>query len=165
MNTTTFLGDKLINRRGGPPAALDDQLHALDDLRQQGKIDLIGLSNVDQTTVERALEWVDIAEIQNAYSIIDRRDDQLLAFAREREITFVPFGPLGSGYRRGPARLAADGAIARVADKHRATTTQIALAWLLASPRSLMGDGSGRGRPTRHRTAGSAHPREDGRGR
>jgi pyridoxine 4-dehydrogenase len=126
----------LVNLRlpeldGGLPAALDDQLRALEELRTEGKIDLIGLSNVDQLTVERALESVDIAEIQNAYSIIDRGDDELLAFAREREIAFVPFGPLGSGYRRGPARLAADEAITRVADKHHATSTQVALVWLL----------------------------------
>jgi aryl-alcohol dehydrogenase-like predicted oxidoreductase len=127
----------LVNLRlpelgGGPPAALDAQLGALDDLRAEGKIDLVGLSNVDRATLERALESIDVAEIQNAYSLIDRRDDELLAFAREREIAFVPFGPLGSGYRRGPARLAADKTIARVAEKHRATPTQIALAWLLA---------------------------------
>ena len=123
----------LVNLRlpelgGGPPAALDDQLSALDDLHQEGKIDLIGLSNVDQATLERTLESVDAAEIQHAYSIIDRRDDELLAFAREREIAFVPFGPLGSGHARGPARLNADETIALVAEKHRATPTQIALA-------------------------------------
>lgn len=127
----------LVNLRlpelgGGPPEALDDQLAALEDLHEAGKIDLIGLSNVDQATLEHALESVDVAEIQNAYSIIDRSDDQLLAFAREREIAFVPFGPLGSAYRRGPAQLAADEAIALVANKHHTTTTQIALAWLLA---------------------------------
>ena len=127
----------LVNLRlpelgGRPPQALDDQLGALEDLHQEGKIDLIGLSNVDQATLEHALESVDVAEIQNAYSIIDRSDDELLAFAREREIAFVPFGPLGSAYRGGPAQLAADEAIALVANKHHGTTTQIALAWLLA---------------------------------
>jgi aryl-alcohol dehydrogenase-like predicted oxidoreductase len=111
--------------------ALEDQLGALEDLRRQGKLDLIGLSNVDAATLERALELVDVAGIQNAYSIIDRRHDDLLAYCREREIAFVPFGPLGSAYRRGPARLAAETAIAEVAAKHRSTPSQVALAWLL----------------------------------
>ena len=63
------------------------------------------------------------------YNIIDRRDDELIAFAGEREIAFVPFFPLASG---GPAQLAADAKIVQVADKHGATPAQIALAWLLA---------------------------------
>jgi pyridoxine 4-dehydrogenase len=56
----------------------------------------------------------------------------MVDFAQERAIAFVPFGPLGSAFRGGPARLAGHPAIVRVAHKHRATPTQIALAWLLA---------------------------------
>ena len=82
--------------------------------------------------MQRALELVDVAEIQNGYSIIDRQDDEMVEFAREREIAFVPFFPLGSAFRGGAARLAGDATIVKVADKHRATPTQIALAWLLA---------------------------------
>jgi pyridoxine 4-dehydrogenase len=101
-------------------------------MHQEGKLDLIGLSNVDQAKVQLALEFVDVAGIQNGYSIFDRQDDELVEFAREREIAFVPFFPLGSAFRGGPARLAGDRAIVRVTDKHGATPTQVALAWLLA---------------------------------
>jgi aryl-alcohol dehydrogenase-like predicted oxidoreductase len=101
-------------------------------MRQEGKLDLIGLSNVDQAKVQLALQFVDVAGIQNGYSIIDRDGDEMVEFAREREIAFVPFFPLGSAYRGGAARLAGDPAIVRVAHKHGATPTQIALAWLLA---------------------------------
>jgi aryl-alcohol dehydrogenase-like predicted oxidoreductase len=111
---------------------LEEQLLALDDLRREGKLDLVGLSNVDPPQVQRALELIDVGEIQNGYSIVDREDDGLLEFARERAIAFAPFFPLGSAFRGGPARLANDPAIARVADKHGATPSQIALAWLLA---------------------------------
>jgi len=111
---------------------LEEQLSALEDMRREGKLDLIGLSNVDQAKVQLALEFVDVAGIQNGYSIIDRQDDEMVDFAREREIAFVPFFPLGSAFRGGSARLAGDPAIVQVADKHRATPTQIALAWLLA---------------------------------
>jgi len=117
---------------GTGDAALEDQLGELEDLRREGKLDLIAVSNVDQAVVERALELVDIAEIQNAYSVIDHRDDELVDFAHAHRIAFVPFGPLGSAYRRGPARLAADAEIGPVASKHGATPAQIALAWLLA---------------------------------
>jgi aryl-alcohol dehydrogenase-like predicted oxidoreductase len=122
---------RLVETRDDSAIPLEAQLSALEDMRQEGKLDLIGLSNVDRATVQRALELVDVAEIQNGYSILDRRDDVLLEFARVHEIAFAPFFPLGSGYAGGPARLAGDATIVQVADKHAATTTQIALAWLL----------------------------------
>jgi aryl-alcohol dehydrogenase-like predicted oxidoreductase len=123
---------RLLTGESGATVPLEEQLSALEDMRREGKVDLIGLSNVDQATVQRALELVDVAEIQNSYSVIDRRDDPLVDFARQHEIAFVPFGPLGSAYRDGPAQLASDPVIARVANKRDATPTQIALAWLLA---------------------------------
>ena len=126
----------LVNLRlvEGDAAAvrLEEQLLALEDMRQEGKLDLIGLSNVDQAKVQLALQFVDVGEIQNGYSIIDRQEDEMVDLAREREIAFVPFAPLGSAFMGGPARLAGDPAIVRIADKHGATPTQIALAWLLA---------------------------------
>jgi pyridoxine 4-dehydrogenase len=51
--------------------------------------------------------------------------------SRSTAIAFVPFGPLGSAYRGGPARIAAETAIAEVAAKHRSTPSRVALAWLL----------------------------------
>jgi aryl-alcohol dehydrogenase-like predicted oxidoreductase len=120
----------LVNLRlvGNTAIPLEDQLGVLEDLRQEGKLDLIGMSNVDRTQVQHALELVDVAEIQNLYSVVDRRDDELLTFAAEYAIAFVPFFPLGGR----PARLDADAAIVSVANKHGATPAQIALAWLLA---------------------------------
>jgi pyridoxine 4-dehydrogenase len=123
---------RLVDGQSDSAIPLDEQLLALEDMREEGKLDLIGLSNVDQAKVQRALELVDVAEIQNGYSIIDRQDDELVEFARKREIAFVPFFPLGSAFAGGPMRLAGDPAIVRVADKHAATPPQVALAWLLA---------------------------------
>jgi pyridoxine 4-dehydrogenase len=57
---------------------LEEQLSALEDMRQEGKLDLIGLCNVDQAKVQLALEFVDVAGIQNGYSIIDRQDDEMV---------------------------------------------------------------------------------------
>jgi aryl-alcohol dehydrogenase-like predicted oxidoreductase len=96
---------------------LEEQLLALEEMRQDGKLDLIGLSNVDQAQVRFALELVDVSEIQNGYSIIDRQDDEMVEFARKHEIAYVPFFPLGSAFRGGPAQLATDAAIVGVADK------------------------------------------------
>jgi pyridoxine 4-dehydrogenase len=111
---------------------LAEQLGALEDLRQEGKLDLIGISSAGHERIEQALELVQISEIQNSYSIIDRADDRIVELARERDIAFVPFFPLGSAFTGGPAKLAQDPMISKVAEKHGATASQVALAWLLA---------------------------------
>jgi len=127
----------LVNLRvaaddGGPGMPEPEQLGELADLRAEGKLDLIGVSNVTLEGAERAVGLVeDLGEVQNAYSILDRTNEPLLDFCREREIAFVPFFPLGSAFMGGPRALAADPAIARVAGAHDATPSQIALAWLL----------------------------------
>src|SRR5882724_2142394 len=123
---------RLVGGRSGSRIPLEEQLGALEDLRVAGKVDLIGLSNVSEADVRRALEFVDVAGIQNGYSIIDRQDDALVDFARQHEIAFVPFFPLGSSFRGGPARLADEADIVQVAEKHGASPAQVALAWLLA---------------------------------
>jgi len=121
---------RLMDEAGGPD--LPEQIGELEDLRREGKLDLIGVSNVGRDVVERALELVDVGEVQNAYSILDREHEPIVELCREREIAFVPFFPLGSGFTGGPRILAKDPAIAQVAEKHGATPSQVALAWLLA---------------------------------
>jgi aryl-alcohol dehydrogenase-like predicted oxidoreductase len=123
---------RLMDDGEAPAVPLAEQLGALEDLRQQGKLDLIGISSAGQERIEQALELVDVGEVQNSYSIIDRQDDPVVELCREREIAFVPFFPLGSAFTGGPAKLAQDPMISKVADKHGATTSQVALAWLLA---------------------------------
>jgi aryl-alcohol dehydrogenase-like predicted oxidoreductase len=123
---------RLIEQGEGPDVPLAEQLGTLEDLRKEGKLDLIGVSSVDLGRAQQALELVNVAEIQNSYSIIDRGDDPLLELCRERQIAFVPFFPLGSAFTGGPAKLAKDPTISKVAENHGATPSQIALAWLLA---------------------------------
>ena len=118
---------------------LPEQLGALEDLRSEGKLDLIGMSNASADTVRRALELVDIACVQNAYSVVNRVEADVLSLCEERELAFVPFFPLGSAFAGGPKQLAADPVIAEVAARRQATPSQIALAWLLhRSPRILL---------------------------
>ncbi len=70
--------------------------------------------------------------MQNAYSVVNRVDEAIVELCREREIAYVPFFPLGSAFTGGPKQLAADPAIAGVAEKHGVSPSQVALAWLLA---------------------------------
>ena len=87
---------------------------------------------------------------RTSYSILDRSNEDVLEACRERGLAFVPFFPLGSAFTGGPQRLAEDPAIARVAAKHGATPSQVALAWLLhRDERILLIPGHVVGRPPR----------------
>ncbi|HEY2006293.1 MAG TPA: oxidoreductase [Solirubrobacteraceae bacterium] len=123
---------RVIGADGGLGVPTAEQVGALEELRQEGKLDLIGVSNVTLEGAERALELVAVSEVQNAFSILDRGQQPLVDLCRGREIAFVPFFPLGSAFTGGPAKLAQDPAIASVAAKHDATPAQVALAWLLS---------------------------------
>jgi pyridoxine 4-dehydrogenase len=122
---------RLIEGEDAPDVPLAEQLGALEDLRGEGKIAHVGISSVGRATVEEALELVDLACVQNSFSILERDGEDVLELCIERDIAFVPFFPLGSAFTGGPAKLAADPAIAEIADKHGATPSQVALAWLL----------------------------------
>jgi pyridoxine 4-dehydrogenase len=111
---------------------LAEQLGTLDDLRHEGKLDLIGISEAGVDAVRRAIDLVDVAEVQNAYSVVNRSGEEVLELCMEREIAFVPYFPLGSAFTGGPKQLAADPVIAAVAERRAVTPTQVALAWLLA---------------------------------
>src|SRR6185503_17666348 len=90
------------------------------------------ISNVTRDQAEEALELEPgIVCVQNDYNVLERGSEDLLELCREREIAFVPFFPLGSAFTGGPAKLAADPSISRVAARHGATPAQVALAWLL----------------------------------
>jgi pyridoxine 4-dehydrogenase len=123
---------RLMGEGEAATVPLAEQLGTLEDLRQEGKLDLIGISSAGRDRIEEALELVELGEIQNSYSVIDREDDPIVELAAERNIAYVPFFPLGSAFTGGPAKLAQDPAIAQVAEKHSATASQVALAWLLA---------------------------------
>jgi pyridoxine 4-dehydrogenase len=111
---------------------LAEQLGTLKDLRKEGKLDLIGISEAGADAVRRALELVDIVEVQNSYSVVNRSGEDVLELCIEREIAFVPYFPLGSAFTGGPKQLAQDPVIAGVARRHGITVTQVALAWLLS---------------------------------
>ncbi len=126
----------LVNLRlmsaDGSGDVLAEQLGALEDMRREGKLDLIGISEAATDTVRRALDLVDVAEVQNAYSLVNRSGEDVLELCMEREIAFVPYFPLGSAFAGGPKQLAEDPAIAGVAERRGISVTQVALAWLLS---------------------------------
>jgi pyridoxine 4-dehydrogenase len=121
----------------GAPTA--EQLGAMADLRQEGKLDLIGVSTVTLEGVKLAQELVGtVGEVQNAYSILHREDEAVVDYCDAEGIAYVPYFPLGSAFTGGPKALAEDPAIAAVASKHGVTPSQVALAWLLARSERIL---------------------------
>ena len=99
---------RLHHEQDGERVPLAEQLGMLQDLRREGKLDLIGLSNATLDDLQAALELVeDLGEVQNAFSILDRTDEATVEFCAEHGVAYVPFFPLGSAFTGGPATLAA----------------------------------------------------------
>ena len=107
-----------------PIVPLEASLATLAELQGQGKIRLIGLSNVTREHIERARKVVPIASVQNRYSFADREWDYVVDHCEQNGIAFIPWFPLGAG------RVAGD-ILQQIAKTHGATPMQIALAWLL----------------------------------
>lgn len=104
----------------------EDQLGTLKRLQAEGKIRHIGLSEVSVRQIQQAQKLVDVASVQNRYSVTDRGSEDVLQYCEQHGIGFIPWFPLAAGRLSGPGS-----AIARVAEKAGATPSQIALAWLL----------------------------------
>ncbi len=123
---------RVADASGGPGEPTAEQVATLQDLQREGKLDLIGISNVTLQGLQTAAALTELGEVQNAYSVMDRSNEALVDFCRDRSIAFVPFFPLGSAFAGGPQKLAQDPAVAEVSAGRGATPSQVALAWLLA---------------------------------
>ncbi|MGW8634079.1 aldo/keto reductase [Streptomyces sp. NPDC055793] len=108
-----------------PETPLADQVGTLRELRDEGKIGRIGLSEVTVGELDRARGIVDIASVQNRYNLLDREHEPVLAACEAAGIAFLPWRPVAWGESGQRAEVAA------VAAEVDATPTQLALAWLL----------------------------------
>ena len=123
--------------QGDQVVPLEDQLAEMTALRDEGKIGAIGISNVDLPMLEQALP-AGIVCVQNAYNLLDRRREDMLAFCETNGIAWVPFFPLGSAFPGFP-KVADNDVVRHIADEITCTPAQVGLAWLLAhSPGTLL---------------------------
>jgi len=111
--------------------SLEASVGTLAELKREGKIHMVGLSNVTQEHIERARKIVPIVSVQNRYSFADREWDYVVEYCERHEIVFIPWFPLGAG------RIAGE-VLNEVAQAHHATPTQIALAWLLQRSKVML---------------------------
>lgn len=107
-----------------PLVSFEASVGTLAKLQSEGKIRLIGLSNVTREHIERARKIVPIVSVQNRYSFADREWDYVVDYCGQNGIAFIPWYPLGAGQ-------AANDTLQRIAQAHGAQPMQVALAWLL----------------------------------
>jgi len=110
-----------------PKLPAEDQLGTLKDLQAQGKIKHIGLSEVSVRQIEHARTILPIVSVQIRYSIADRGSEDVLEYCEKEKMVFIPWFPLAAGKVSG-----ADSPVSRVAERWKATPSQVALAWLLS---------------------------------
>ncbi len=122
--------------RPDPRVPYAESVGALVDLKNEGKIKHIGLSNVTEAQVREAQRLTPVVSIQNRYNIRDRGSEALVDLCEQESMAFLPWAPIQD--------LAKNKALAKVAARHDATPHQVILAWLLQrSPAMLPIPGTG----------------------
>jgi pyridoxine 4-dehydrogenase len=111
----------------------EESLGKLAELRQQGKIGEIGLSEVTVEQIERARKIVPIVSVQNKFNLSERKHDAVLAYCEQEGIAFLPWYPVDAGRLSKP-----DGPLCEVAKRKGVTATQLSLAWLLGKSPVVM---------------------------
>jgi pyridoxine 4-dehydrogenase len=115
----------------GPPVPLDDQLAEMVRLRDEGKIAGIGVSTVSAEQLDQAMQMTEIACVQNAFSLADQRDADVLDRCTAAGVAYVPYFPLGSAFPNMP-KVVDQPAVQAVAQRLGVAPSQVGLAWLLA---------------------------------
>ncbi|MBW9205665.1 aldo/keto reductase [Mumia sp. zg.B17] len=117
----------------------EEQFETLAQLREDGKVRAVGLSQVTVADIEEARTYVPVVTVQNRYNLVDRSSADVLAYCTEHGIGFIPWAPVDAGELAGP-----DGPVGHAAERYDATPAQVALAWLLqTSPVMLPIPGTG----------------------
>lgn len=117
--------------RPDPAVPYAESLGALEELRQQGKIRYVGISNADPDQIDLALQTTRLAAVQNEYSPAFRSSQRELDLCARHGVAFLPWSPLGGMGRA--ARLGEQhGAFAEVARERDVSPQQVCLAWELA---------------------------------
>ena len=117
--------------------ALEDQLAAMVQMREDGLIAGVGISTASRAQVEHAITDAGIVTVQNAYSLLARDDEDVLTLCAEHRVAYVPYFPLGSAFPRMP-KVVDDPVVQDIADQVDATPAQVGLAWLLAHDSNIL---------------------------
>ncbi len=112
--------------RFDPKVPVEESLGELKKMQQEGKIHHIGISETNVAEVQQAQKIVNVVSVQNQYNITDRQHEDVVNYCTKNNIIFIPWFPLAAG------ELTKSGSVLdRLATAHKATKSQVAVAWLL----------------------------------
>jgi len=109
-----------------PKVPVEESLGAIKRLQEQGKIKHVGLSEVKPSEIDQARKAINIVSVQNRYNIGDREHDDVVDYCTKHKLAFIPWFPVAAGKLAQPG-----GKLDAAAKAHRATVSQLSLAWLL----------------------------------
>lgn len=112
--------------RFDPKVPVEESLGELKKMQQEGKIRHIGISEVSVAEVKQAQKTVNVVSVQNKYNLSDRAHEDVLAYCEQQKLAFIPWFPMAAG-----ELTKSGGSLDKTAKAHKATTSQVALAWLL----------------------------------
>jgi pyridoxine 4-dehydrogenase len=122
--------------RPDPKVPFTESVGAIAELKSEGKIRHVGLSNVTEHQLKEAQRIVPIVSVQNRYNASDRSSESMVDLCEQEQIVFLPWAPLQNRDTNSP--------VAQAARSHGVTEHQVVLAWLLArSPQMLPIPGTG----------------------
>jgi pyridoxine 4-dehydrogenase len=122
--------------RPDPKVPYEESVGALVELKAEGKIRHIGVSNVSEHDLRRAMALTAVVSVQNRYNVSDRDSESIVDLCEQEDLVFIPWAPIQD--------YSSHSAISTAASHHHAHPRQIVLAWLLArSPQMLPIPGTG----------------------
>ncbi|HEU5014168.1 MAG TPA: aldo/keto reductase [Roseiflexaceae bacterium] len=110
--------------RPDPNVPFEDSVGTIARMREEGKIRMVGLSNVSVEQLEKAQQIVPIVSVQNRFNLTDRSSDDVLEACEQKKIGFIPWAPIAANNLQ-------QGVLNEIARRLNATPNQVALAWLL----------------------------------
>jgi pyridoxine 4-dehydrogenase len=116
--------------RPDPSVPLAESIGALAELKDEGKIRHVGVSNVSEAELREAQRVVPIVSVQNRYNATDRRSSSMVDLCEQEQLTFLPWAPVQEA-DRSPA-------VAEAARRHGVGERQVVIAWMLASSSAIL---------------------------
>jgi aryl-alcohol dehydrogenase-like predicted oxidoreductase len=116
--------------RPDPAVPLEESLGALIQLKDEGKIRHIGLSNVSEAQLRTAQQITPVVSVQNRYNAADRKSESMVDLCEIEQLAFLPWAPI--------QQADSNRAVREAAKSHGASPRQIVLAWLLARSPSML---------------------------
>jgi len=122
--------------RPDPAVPLAESVGTIADLKAEGKIRHVGISNVTEEELREAQRIVPIVSVQNRYNSADRQSESMIDLCEQEQLVFLPWAPMQEADK--------NPAVARAAEDHGVSPNEVVLAWLLArSPQILPIPGTG----------------------